>query len=1103
MGWMRKMGTQRMCAIQAVEKGVDLPDEETPEDVLQTVTMSLAEVRKNLGAWIEPMKAEYNSLVSETQAILPVDVSSLGPQKVEFVPGKLVCVVKAGPKGGKKKCRGVICGNLMESDPSPIGVYASGADGTLIRTVLRHSVLAGWGCDVTDIKTAFLLAPRVASPNQREAIVIPPRILVDAKICSPTKRWRIQKALYGLPSSPACWALYRDRCMKSFEWEKNGCRYGMKQTAEGNLWEILETPKTPIGKDLEPQRVGRVLVYVDDMMVLGPPTVRQGFLDRITQEWNCAPSETVTSNKWTRFSGFEFQRGPDEKSLKIGQGSYVRELLNRHTDVVERSTPMPKWELDADPEEEVTTELIRMAQAITGELLWASVRSRPDISFAVSIMGQQVTKRPRWVVKLHKHVLGFLMSTKDHCLWYRPEMESHGSEGTLQIPRHETLIEAFSDVSFAPNGEKSHQGVLLLYAGGLVQWEANKQSFCTLSTAESELMAAIEAMQMTQSVEALLNVIKPEVTFEKVLYGDNSSSLAILQNPDGPWRTRHLRLRSHCLREKLRCESGSWKVRRQSGSTLMADLLTKPISQTSSWKRFWAFLEFWTGEWTMSSVSGVSNGSGSSEPQDVEASRVKKTNEVKLQIAKVGVLLGLVERVGSFGYQEEMVTVLVFSLALLLVYFLIELKKRVSEYLPQSVDVVQAAFHKVKRLKLDDQGESKNQEKKEQQELERIWRRKDSGQRRENEPRLDPQKKGEKMNKKDRSGQRRDDEPRCEQEFEKSPTPEVVFGKSLKDFCGTEVEGRDDDPLFGELNPCGTAGQKNIGVVRCSGDWRDSSPVKEESSAFSLGYQVHRCPQGCPLGKSRAGRRAMDPAAAPRIAALRAGGKEEQIWEKDLFQSPPSWSKDRWVTTMLQDKWLIRAHGQERVRKFHPLHRSVPIPPESLTGQRISVGYFKDIQVDAWTKPPTNLADPKKVWKGWTILRLKDEMAFSPTMTPQVTRPMVGVSTAARASSSTVESSVVERVEGVVEVTFQVGSSSNEQLWRTAGSDHEGSSQKGRAASSFVSGGLPHGKGYFQDTITNKGIFVAQQLPVPPKNSQTEFENDDSSEDWEEVSETG
>ena len=603
----------------------------------------------------------------------------------------------------------------MESDPSPIGVYASGADGTLIRTVLRHSVLAGWGCDVTDIKTAFLLAPRVASPNQREAIVIPPRILVDAKICSPTERWRIQKALYGLPSSPACWALYRDRCMKSFEWERNGCRYGMKQTAEGNLWEILETPKTPIGKDLEPQRVGHVLVYVDDMMVLGPPTVRQGFLDRITKEWNCAPPETVTSEKWTRFSGFELQRGPDEKSLKIGQGSYVRELLNRHTDVVERSTPMPKWELDADPEEEVTTELIRMAQAVTGELLWASVRSRPDISFAVSIMGQQVTKRPRWVVKLGKHVLGFLMSTKDHCLWYRPEMESHGSEGTLQIPRHESLIEAFSDVSFAPNGEKSHQGVLLLYAGGLVQWEANKQSFCTLSTAESELMAAIEAMQMTQSVEALLNVIKPEVTFEKVLYGDNSSSLAILQNPDGPWRTRHLRLRSHCLREKLRCESGSWKVRHQSGTTLMADLLTKPISQASSWKRFWAFLEFWTGEWTMSSASGFPNGNGLSEPHDVDANRSKKVNEVKLQIAKVGIVLGLVERARTFGCDGRLVAILCFALTVLLIYFLAELKRQMNNSLLQPGDVVKAAFHQVKRLDVNESQKTKNQESEEKE----------------------------------------------------------------------------------------------------------------------------------------------------------------------------------------------------------------------------------------------------------------------------------------------------------------------------------------------------------------------------------------------------
>ena len=55
---------------------------------------------------------------------------------------------------------------------------------------------------------------------------------------------------------------------------------------------------------------------------------------------------------------------------------------------------------------------------------------------------------------------------------------------------------------------------------------------------------AIEALQMTQSVEAFLMVVKPAVESEKVLYGDNSNDLAIPQNPDGVGRTGHPRLQS-------------------------------------------------------------------------------------------------------------------------------------------------------------------------------------------------------------------------------------------------------------------------------------------------------------------------------------------------------------------------------------------------------------------------------------------------------------------------------------------------------------------------------------------------------------------------------
>ena len=79
-------------------------------------------------------------------------------------------------------------------DPAPGNLYASGADGILIRATLAHSVQMGWGAGLTDIRTAFLLAPRPKPQDAREVIVVPPKILVEAKACSPSERWRVHNA---------------------------------------------------------------------------------------------------------------------------------------------------------------------------------------------------------------------------------------------------------------------------------------------------------------------------------------------------------------------------------------------------------------------------------------------------------------------------------------------------------------------------------------------------------------------------------------------------------------------------------------------------------------------------------------------------------------------------------------------------------------------------------------------------------------------------------------------------------------------------------------------------------------------------------------------
>lgn len=377
--------------------------------------------------------------------------------------------------------------------------------------------------------------------------------------------------------------MHRDGVLKSFEWAKGEKRYQLQSTPEGNLWKIFE------GAVEDRRCVGHVLIYVDDVLVIAPQEVRDGFMGRLKEEWAISEPETVTEGSWVRFCGVEL-RWEDSRRLCLAQPSYTRDLLERHGVVKTRNCPMPKMELPIDPEPEITKETLKTAQTITGELLWLSVKSRPDITFAVSLMSRFLSKNPKWVTGLGNCVLEFLASTPDRGLVYEPCTADRGPCDNLPICRHEELIEAYADISFAPQGGRSCQGIVLFYAGSPLQWEACRQPFTAMSTAEAELLSYCETMQMVQAMEALLVVLHDSDNFEKLLCGDNSSAIAILTKPDGPWRTRHLRLRSHGLREKLSSDKGDWKLRHQRGTELIADFLTKPITVANEWDRFATFM---------------------------------------------------------------------------------------------------------------------------------------------------------------------------------------------------------------------------------------------------------------------------------------------------------------------------------------------------------------------------------------------------------------------------------------------------------------------------------------------------------------------------------
>ena len=612
--------------------GPDQPDQ--ARAVLQTYTVSLAEVKKDINLWREPLQVEMEALVS-SGTIRRVKVDQLmeepGYDRMEVAPAKIVSTIKS--PSGKRKARIVICGNMVHpaghvkppqlsdggdhgghrprgaglpavqssgagQDPGEGGaerpggggpataadLYAGGVDATALRCVLRKAAGASWSLASTDVKGAFLLAPR--SQTRRPLLVVePPRLLTTTGLVPAEERWICDGAMYGLDTSPADWASFRDHRMSSFRWETPTHRCHLSRSPEPNIWSIMGVskamyPEPVLNDDAHADPLGFLIVYVDDILCAGPRNVVEATLGRIRDEWTCSDVEWVNSMKWLKFCGMQLRWQGD--SLLLGQPDFARELLERHGPVPGRQVPLPKVDMVPDVEDNIDPADVRKCQQLLGELLWLSGRTRPDLAFAVSTLSGWVTKCPKKVQELGRYLLGYLQETWEFVLVYKSCLTDQGE------PNDELMkLTLLSDASHAPQGLRGCQGILALWGGALVQWESKRQPFAALSSTEAELIGYVDALTMGESLQVILNILENNAMIDDGQFeirGDNLSGIQLLLAPDGPWRTRHLRLRSFVLRERL--ASREWHVEHVPGAELAADLLTKPVVLMTSWESF-------------------------------------------------------------------------------------------------------------------------------------------------------------------------------------------------------------------------------------------------------------------------------------------------------------------------------------------------------------------------------------------------------------------------------------------------------------------------------------------------------------------------------------
>ncbi|CAJ1385828.1 unnamed protein product [Effrenium voratum] len=72
--------------------------------------------------------------------------------------------------------------------------------------------------------------------------------------------------------------------------------------------------------------------------------------------------------------------------------------------------------------------------------------------------------------------------------------EGHGENGEYVYERGMNTVEVYADAGFGPDGGRSQQGVIVCYGGCPIHWTSTRQPFVARSTAEAELLAAMEGV---------------------------------------------------------------------------------------------------------------------------------------------------------------------------------------------------------------------------------------------------------------------------------------------------------------------------------------------------------------------------------------------------------------------------------------------------------------------------------------------------------------------------------------------------------------------------------------------------------------------------------
>ncbi|CAI7925927.1 unnamed protein product [Closterium sp. NIES-53] len=239
----------------------------------------------------------------------------------------------------------------------------------------------------------------------------------------------------------------------------------------------------------------------------------------------------------------------------LHQGAYVDKVHRRFFDE-EQPLRVPRTPLSSDPFNVQTFDDVgwqsRQEEEYrqkVGSLQFAACTTRPDISFACSKLGSGQTVRSDQHWKELDRCLAYLVGRRDVAL------EFGGGPESLELVGY-----ADADDAGDKQNRTSTGGYIFVLGGAAVSWASQRIRCATLSSTESEYVAAVEAGKEAHRLRFLLAEFQLRRSEEPTtLFVDNSSSISVaggmgLKGSLKHMERRHMWLQHMVKRRKLQLQ---------------------------------------------------------------------------------------------------------------------------------------------------------------------------------------------------------------------------------------------------------------------------------------------------------------------------------------------------------------------------------------------------------------------------------------------------------------------------------------------------------------------------------------------------------------------